>query len=527
MRITTSQAGNPPMKNDYEGSLPKIDRWHSVLLDVHKWSDHPEIKGLTDRLSDELGIARSVDSGNRKPKKSAKDMLRVLLIDLYVNWLLDPSLSIGFPKGKMAFKVKGNRYNQVFISEKIIEIEAKLFEAGYLEELPGYNDKTGQGNSYTTRIRHSAKLRQEFSKLTADLYDFDFNVFRETVILREKFTTELGETNRVNLDYTDTDYTNRIREQLKAYNDLLRRTFIDIPSLTEPYVKRKIEKGKRIGQEHLVSIGPDNKHVHRVFNGTEADNWTKGGRFYGGWWLQIPKDLRKEIYINDKPTVEVDYKALHPNLLLLEGEAEAAVYDPYDLGNLVLPDHIQTLQEQRSVVKSLILMAINATSADKAYAAFRNKQNKGNPHKNLKNEQLQALLNAFVEKYPTLKDALNSGKALDLMNKDSQIANIVIDYFTQQKIPVLCIHDSFIIQYDKQDELRRTLRQASVQVAGKEIEQDSKSNIKEIKVKVQGNISGFATKKPATIIIPSKAQTTKQYLLRRDKFNKWLDNTVN
>lgn len=207
-----------------------------MLLDVHKWSDHPEIKGLTDRLSDELGIDRPRDAGNRKPKKPAKDMLRVLLIDLYVNWLLNPSLSIAFPKGKMTYKVKGNRYNQVFISDKIIEIEAKLFEAGYLEELDAYHDKTGQGNSYTTRIRHSPKLREEFSKLTADLYDIDYNVKREVIILREKFTTELGETVRANRDYTDTDYTNRIRDQLTAYNELLRKTFIDIPSLTEPYV---------------------------------------------------------------------------------------------------------------------------------------------------------------------------------------------------------------------------------------------------------------------------------------------------
>ena len=26
--------------------LPKIDRWHSELLNVHTWSDQPEIKAL-------------------------------------------------------------------------------------------------------------------------------------------------------------------------------------------------------------------------------------------------------------------------------------------------------------------------------------------------------------------------------------------------------------------------------------------------------------------------------------------------
>ena len=35
-----------------EDDLPKIDRWHSEPLDVHTWSDHPEIKALCDELYD-------------------------------------------------------------------------------------------------------------------------------------------------------------------------------------------------------------------------------------------------------------------------------------------------------------------------------------------------------------------------------------------------------------------------------------------------------------------------------------------
>ena len=30
--------------------LPKIDRWNSEPLDVHTWSDHPEVKALCDLL---------------------------------------------------------------------------------------------------------------------------------------------------------------------------------------------------------------------------------------------------------------------------------------------------------------------------------------------------------------------------------------------------------------------------------------------------------------------------------------------
>jgi hypothetical protein len=46
-----------------------------------------------------------------------------------------------------------------------------------------------------------------------------------------------------------------------------------------------------------------------------AANWKRGGRFYRGWWQQIDKEDRCKIYINDKPTLEVDFKAFHPNLL--------------------------------------------------------------------------------------------------------------------------------------------------------------------------------------------------------------------
>ena len=38
--------------------------------------------------------------GNRKAKRTVKESLRVLILDLYVKWLKDPSISIGFSKGR-------------------------------------------------------------------------------------------------------------------------------------------------------------------------------------------------------------------------------------------------------------------------------------------------------------------------------------------------------------------------------------------------------------------------------------------
>ena len=142
--------------------LPKIDRWNSEPLDVHTWSDHPEIKALCDQLYNEAGLSVLEPKGNRKAKRTVKESLRVLILDLYVKWLKDPSISIGFNKNKSSYKV-GSRYNGLHIPEKIIEVEALLVAAGYVEELGHFTATTEQQRNYTTRIRHTEALRDLFA----------------------------------------------------------------------------------------------------------------------------------------------------------------------------------------------------------------------------------------------------------------------------------------------------------------------------------------------------------------------------
>ena len=74
------------------------------------------------------------------------------------------------------------------------------------------------------------------------------------------------------------------------------------------------------------------------------------------------------------------------------------------------------------------------------------------------------------------------------MNIDSQIANLVIHHFTKKDIPVLCIHDSFIIQHDKEPELRRILDQATHQVTNYTINHDIKNDRNNHYGNVSGNI---------------------------------------
>lgn len=508
--------------------LPKIDRWNSEPLDVHTWSDHPEIKALCDQLYNEAGLSVLEPKGNRKAKRTVKESLRVLILDLYVKWLKDPSISIGFNKTKSSYKV-GSRYNGLHIPEKIIEVEALLVAAGYVEELGHFHSNDRQQRNYTTRIRHTAALRDLFADMTLDLHDIDTHANEECIILHDRYVDDPDDDTIRKIEYNDNDLPkdelallDTLRGQLIAYNKLLKHTLIDIPSYALSTFKRTITKGRNAGRQQTISLGPDNKFVVRVFNEGLKGHWKSGGRFYRGWWQQIDKEDRCKIYINDQPTLEVDFKAIHPNLLSNELGMRLAD-DPYDLGELLLPDVVATKEQQRAYVKLLVLMGINADSDKKAYQAFRNDDRKDKVANSLTDIQLGKLLKGFVNKHPQFDGILNTGQALRLMNIDSQIANMVIDHFTQKDIPVLCIHDSFIIQYDKEPELRRILNQATHQVTNSIIDHDIKNERNSYSGKVSGNIRGYEEPVEVQFHTPIRVDPTSQYLDRKAKFTKWLE----
>ena len=168
-------------------------------------------------------------------------------------------------------------------------------------------------------------------------------------------------------------------------------------------------------------------------------------------------------------------------------------------------------------------MGINADSDKKAFQAFRNDDRNDKVANSLTDIQLGTLLGAFIDKQPQFNGILNTGQALRLMNIDSQIANLVIDHFTQRDIPVLCIHDSFIIQYDKEPELRRILDQATHQVTNYIINHDIKNDRNNHYGKVSGNIKGYEEPVVVEYHTPIHIGPTSQYLDRKAKFTKWLE----
>jgi len=59
---------------------------HSKPLDVHTWSEHPEVNGFVNEIYEAHFLG-----GNEKIRKKH---LKVVLLDLYVTWCCDPNLKI-------------------------------------------------------------------------------------------------------------------------------------------------------------------------------------------------------------------------------------------------------------------------------------------------------------------------------------------------------------------------------------------------------------------------------------------------
>ncbi|MDK3075946.1 hypothetical protein QO034_23145 [Sedimentitalea sp. JM2-8] len=354
-------------------------------------------------------------------------------------WLEDPELCIGVSMSPNTWDTS-SRYNAIHISKKILPIIRALSDANLIDLARGsYSGPYVPGNR-TTRIRASAELQGWFAKAAFDRSHVGRVEGEEIIILRDS--------KEGLVEYDDTDETNLMREELTHYNNIIASAFIDIPTLATPDID-----GVPVDQYH--------KRTRRIFS---RSDWGCNGRFYGGWWQRINSKMRREIFINDTPTVEVDFRSLHVSILSLERGVELTE-DPYDLPEKVLGGIHPDLQ--RTFIKKLVLTAINADAKDAAFRAFRDGFPKGHHGKQMTNSELEKLLEAFLAKSPHLEDALFADHGIRLMNQDGRMADYVQRYFAAQDVPVLSVHDSFIIDYTRVSELKDAMSEASRRVVGK------------------------------------------------------------
>ena len=263
--------------------------------------------------------------------------------------------------------------------------------------------------------------------------------------------------------------TERMKNFLLFYNSFVDNNIISIPeevilAKETPYINPIYQTTTYTGKEYKVSsslpllVTSETKiknyieldsWLYRVFNNGRFD---QGGRFYGGEYQSLSGEERAKILINGNKTIEVDYSAYHLNMIY---HLEKIDYkgDPYLA--------VTGVKHLRTPVKKMVQMIINAKTEYEAIEAFNKYLNENLEIKNIVySEGLDGreLLRIVKQAHKRIEKYFNTGIGVKLQFVDSRIAERILKHFTKKKIVCLCIHDSFIVEEQYQDELIEVMK---------------------------------------------------------------------
>lgn len=436
---------------DYSNNPPR-DYNYSRVLDVHIWSDYPEV-------NDFINLIYDAYFSNQNGKKSiAKKHIKIVLLDLYVAWLDDPDLCIAVNMTRdfysKNFGTDTTRYNELNISAKTIHVVTTLKDKGLVGYKRGVEAQEGYGSGFVSRIWAKPKLISMFERSALNKFMIYSHYDREMLVLRDE--------DKNDINYADTDETESQRLVVQQYNDILERTFIDIGSANSPRLEIEKNKGsKSQDKPHYVHILHKEKFTHRVFNNS---SWEEGGRFYGGFWQRIGQDYREQILINNEETVELDFSSLHPVLAYVQAGVD--YWKEHDIGPYdISVNGIEDAKVSREVIKKLFLLALNAKDQTTLFKAFRSEFDYSlldGLEYSFTDDALGAILDSIKARHTKIADQIATGAGTVLMNLDSRIVEFVVRRFLDNNSVVLSVHDSFIVIERHRDRLLAAMKDAWV-----------------------------------------------------------------
>lgn len=250
------------------------------------------------------------------------------------------------------------------------------------------------------------------------------------------------------IEYNDTEQSNQMRHNLQLINDRITTKWIDLELSKDEHTDLVAQMAKK-NKEHIEDSPDDyrplmlsKRSLYRVFNDT---GFKTGGRFYGGWWQDIPSKFRDRIIIDGKRTVQLDYSGLHPHILYHEKGLELKD-DPYQV-NLIPSKNAEDADGFRKFIKQCFNAMLNAEKPMRRAPRGSQLSHWGVTWKQI--------VKAIRGRHPHIEDQFFTGAGLKLQRIDSDLCEAVILSMMKRspEIVVLPVHDSFIVHHGYKDEL--------------------------------------------------------------------------
>ena len=335
-----------------------------------------------------------------------------------------------------------------------------LIEIGYLcITKEGFHDRKGRKDgtptSRLTRYVATDRLFSLFADEELRVLPVIVPQYKdpELIKIRVKEPDAAGVIRKRSLTVLETNDTKRMQANLRRINKALPLNWYDLEIPNEELTDLQRRLADDPVDERTIRM--DQRSLHRVFNDAELQT---GGRFYGGWWQNIPKEYRHHLAVNGKKMVELDYSNQHPSILY----AQAAEIRPADCYADVVPSSSLPQDVTKKELRSAVKAAFNAM--------LNSPRPLRQPPKGVRPSQFGLTWREFSEAIIAFHEPIAhhfyTGVGLRLQRLDSDIAEKVMLHFVEHNIAVLPLHDSFLMHHGYESSLQPVMMQAFEDVVG-------------------------------------------------------------
>jgi hypothetical protein len=391
-----------------------VDLREAIPLQVHRKTDYPpmadQLKGIFSEL---VELRRSKGQQIRKAGR-VRQHLNAVILDLWIAANYSDNSYRAVSRNRNDF-TKETRYRKIFLKyDLLMGVLDDLISLGYVEQEKGFYDRS-RNRGYRSRIKATDKLLK--------ILNFNIKEIVRNPDAPEDETIIKKDANGKKIDYDDDRFTIEMREFLNVYNHKLRETDIGTDAIDLRY-----------------KYDPTAITVKRVFN----EDW-QGGRFYGGFWENMPDKDRLKLLLENGPVCELDYVATHPTIVYAEKGIELNS-DPYLIERC-----------ERSEVKKAFLKLFNCRDRQHAINTIRSDGIK----------KVKLLLDRIEAKHSAIKAYFyNPRYGMYLQNADAWLAERIMKRLLEDDILCLPIHDSFIVAKQHEHQLQKAMEDCFFEIYG-------------------------------------------------------------
>ena len=375
---------------------------NSILMDLRIKTRNKNIKKYSELIFQEFLKFSPI-----KEKADTDLYIQSLLCNFFLAASIKKTLAI--PQDKNFYvELHAENHNSIGY-RRMIRLINFLRKEKYMDFLPGYKNVLTR-ECYTSVYWAMPKLLAFMTNWSLD-----------DIIVPSVPEIIMKDENKRIIRFKGTPFTKALRAKISTVNELYKKTIF----------------GTILDNDLApVRLYPQ---LSAIFNNS---SWECGGRLYcqsikGYNYQNIRKTERLRITINGSQTVQPDYSGLHIHMLYAElgVQFDQAPYIYYD--------------KRKDPYKQAILRLLNAPTRRIALESLCHE---------VPNYDWQSVIRRIISYHRPIRQFLGSGVGLKLQNRDGRMAIDVLSHFAKRGIPVLPVHDSFIIATGYGDELKEVMQ---------------------------------------------------------------------